>query len=163
MQRESSTPQERIGFGRQVHAFQHRINWNFLDRANALARTIQSIPPSHRAGQGRGRPMWPQSCPPLTTTTSSQQNVFAHHHPHARYLAREAASKRFAKRKNCKAVDDALGKEGWKIIELLRLSRSFHLTEATTSWSYLDQASTTSEPASACYMECYSKVPRKHK
>lgn len=40
----------------------------------------------------------------------------------ARYLARQAISKRFAKNEKFKAIDQAIGKQGWKMIGLLRLS-----------------------------------------
>jgi uncharacterized membrane protein YdjX (TVP38/TMEM64 family) len=40
----------------------------------------------------------------------------------ARYLARGAVSKRLEKNKNFKQIDSAIGKQGWKMIGLLRLS-----------------------------------------
>ena len=40
----------------------------------------------------------------------------------ARYAARGAVAKRFAKNKKFKQIDDAIGKQGWKMVGLLRLS-----------------------------------------
>jgi uncharacterized membrane protein YdjX (TVP38/TMEM64 family) len=40
----------------------------------------------------------------------------------ARYVARGAVSKRFVKNKNFRAIDDAIGQQGWKMVGLLRLS-----------------------------------------
>ena len=40
----------------------------------------------------------------------------------ARYGARSAVSKRFAKNEKFKQIDDAIGKQGWKMVGLLRLS-----------------------------------------
>ncbi len=40
----------------------------------------------------------------------------------ARYVARGAVSKRFAKNKKFKQIDNAIGEQGWKMIGLLRLS-----------------------------------------
>lgn len=40
----------------------------------------------------------------------------------ARYAARDAVSKRFAKNEKFKQIDDAIGKQGWKMVGLLRLS-----------------------------------------
>lgn len=40
----------------------------------------------------------------------------------ARYLARGAVSKRFARNKKFTAIDKAIGKQGWKMVGLLRLS-----------------------------------------
>ncbi len=40
----------------------------------------------------------------------------------ARYAARNAVSNHFGRNKNFEALDDAIGKQGWKIVGLLRLS-----------------------------------------
>lgn len=40
----------------------------------------------------------------------------------ARYVARGAVSKRFGKNKKFRAIDDAIGQQGWKMVGLLRLS-----------------------------------------
>ena len=40
----------------------------------------------------------------------------------ARYAARGAVSERFATNKKFSAIDDAIGKQGWKMVALLRLS-----------------------------------------
>ena len=40
----------------------------------------------------------------------------------SRYAARGAVSKRFAKNKRFKQIDGAIGKQGWKMVGLLRLS-----------------------------------------
>jgi uncharacterized membrane protein YdjX (TVP38/TMEM64 family) len=40
----------------------------------------------------------------------------------ARYMARDAVSKRFGKNKKFEAIDDAIGQQGWKMVGLLRLS-----------------------------------------
>jgi uncharacterized membrane protein YdjX (TVP38/TMEM64 family) len=40
----------------------------------------------------------------------------------ARYAARGAVSKRFGKNKKFEAIDGAIGRQGWKIVGLLRLS-----------------------------------------
>jgi len=40
----------------------------------------------------------------------------------ARYAARDAVSKRFGKNKKFKQIDGAVGKQGWKMVGLLRLS-----------------------------------------
>lgn len=40
----------------------------------------------------------------------------------ARYVARGAVAKRFGRNKKFKQIDDAIGKQGWKMIGLLRLS-----------------------------------------
>lgn len=40
----------------------------------------------------------------------------------ARYAARGAVSKRFSKNKKFKQIDAAIGKQGWKVVGLLRLS-----------------------------------------
>jgi uncharacterized membrane protein YdjX (TVP38/TMEM64 family) len=40
----------------------------------------------------------------------------------ARYMARDAVSKRFGKNKKFEAIDKAIGQQGWKMVGLLRLS-----------------------------------------